>query len=513
MNWKSRLYPLVLLVALGAVTVGCSSGNAGTEPSESATASSSSAIPASPANGSSEVNFDKHYTITMFQWGPKDIDPNDEIIKYIDEKFNIDFKVERILAKEYATNLELKIAADDMPDIFRYPLASAHIYNHLYEDGYLMNFAEYAEKYNLEGLKSYIAREGTEEFREPDGVFQLPSDKGKQGTMMVVRQDWLDQLGLQQPTTMDELKTMLQAFKDNNLGGKNTVPLTANFGMADIGSIQPSFTGAKVWAKPNGEWINVEVMPEFKDYLKYLADLYQSGLLDKEIFTANETQEKAKFVSGASGLYMVGANRYNQTVQDLEKNNPNAKVSVLIPNPAGPKGPLTGVTADYVDPVVAVAEGRDEDFLARVAALLDWMHSDDGIHILNFGIEGIHYNLVDGKMVTTDAYQRDILPALGHLTAMTTDYSAAAGNVEGVLKEHFDYTMEYGIAPPITNITYGDAAELIPAIDQKFDDWQIAFVTGRKDIDADWDTYVKEMNDVGLAKLTETVRENTKDWE
>lgn len=86
-----------------------------------------------------------------------------------------------------------------------------------------MNFTEYAEKYDLKALKAYMDKPGTEEFREENGVFQLPSRKaGVIPNVIVVRQDWLDQLGLKKPTTMDEFKSMLKAFKDNKMGDQHS---------------------------------------------------------------------------------------------------------------------------------------------------------------------------------------------------------------------------------------------------------------------------------------------------
>ena len=44
-------------------------------------------------------------------------------------------------------------------------------------------------------------------------------------TVLWVRQDWLDALDLQAPTTIDELEAVAQAFVDNKMGGENTVGL------------------------------------------------------------------------------------------------------------------------------------------------------------------------------------------------------------------------------------------------------------------------------------------------
>lgn len=69
-------------------------------------------------------------------------------------------------------------------------------------------------------------------------------------------------------------------------------------------------------------------------------------------------------------------------------------------------------------------------------------------------------------MVKTPLYERDIIPSLGHLTAMTTDYSLAAQDVEGALKDNVEYSLKSGIAPPFTALTYGSSKDLIPSIDK-----------------------------------------------
>ncbi|NOU73057.1 extracellular solute-binding protein [Paenibacillus sp. LMG 31458] len=502
-----KMTALTLIPVLAVSILGCSN-NAGNSLDTTSTKSQD------PAAGHGTISLAKKYDIKWFQWGPRDIQPDDAIIKYLNDKFNVNIKVERILAKEYQKNLELKIAAGDMPDVFRYSLGTgAHIYNQLHEDGFLMNFAEYAEKYDLKGLQAYINRPGTEEFREENGVFQLPSRKaGVIPNVMVVRQDWLDQLGLKKPATMDEFKAMLKAFKDNKMGGPNTVPVTFALGYGAFLGLSTGFTGANNWGKVDGKWSYEAVMPQYKSFLQFARELYGEGLIDREVFTSNEAQAKSKFISGNTGVIVAPTERYVAIEKDLAESNKNAKLSLLIPMPKGPAGDTGRVDSSNTEPIVVIKKDRDEDFLARVAAIIDYTHTEEGIKILNYGIEGVHYKMENGKMVKTPLYERDIIPSLGHLTAMTTDYSLAAQDVEGALKDNVEYSLKSGIAPPFTALTYGSSKDLIPSIDKKYNEWMINFVTGAKDINANWDQYVKEMNDVGVSKLTATVEQNTKKW-
>lgn len=506
-KWISMVCCLVLAVA----AIGCSKSPAGSGAAPGESKPGEAAAP--PSAGAGKINLEKKYDIKWYQWGPRDVHKDDAIIKYMNEKFNVNIQIERILAKEYLKNLELKIAAGDMPDVFRYELGkAAHIYTQLQEDDFLMNFAEYAEKYNLQGLKEYIARPGTEEFREENGVFQLPSRKAGVAGVIIVRQDWLDKLGLKLPETTDDFKAMLKAFKDNKLGGNNTVPAAFAFGAQDLLGLSTAFTGANTWAKVDGKWVYESVMPQYKDFLHYARDLYQEGLIDREVFTANEAQAKAKFIGGSSGVLFAPTERYAAIEKDFQASSKDAKLTLIIPKPKGPAGDVVRVSTNYAEPFVAIKKDRDEDFLARVAALLDFTHSEEGIKILNYGLEGVHYNMVNGQMVRTELYDRDIIKALGHLTAQTSDYSFAAGDVEGVLKDNFDYSMKSGVAAPLTTLSYGEAKDVDPSIKKKYDEWMINFVTGLKDIDSSWDQYVKEMNDAGLTKLTAAVEENTKKW-
>ncbi|ULL16697.1 extracellular solute-binding protein [Paenibacillus sp. H1-7] len=495
---------LILILVLAIAVLGCSNQSGTTMDSKSDQSQDSAAK-------YGNISLAKKYDIKWFQWGPRDIHPDDAIIKYLNEKFNVNIKVERILAKEYVKNLELKIAAGDMPDVFRYSLSTgAHIYSQLYEDGFLMNFNDYAEKYDLKGIKTYMKQPGTEEFREENGVYQLPSRKaGVIPSVVVVRQDWLDKLGLKKPTTMDEFKAMLKAFKDNKLGGANTVPITFAFGSGAFLNLSTSYTGVNTWGKADGKWMYEAVMPQYKTFLQFASELYREGLIDRELFTSNEAQAKAKFISGSSGVIVAPTERYVALEKDLAESNKSAKLSLLIPMPKGPAGGFGRVDASFTEPIVVIKKNRDEDFLARVAAIIDYTHSEEGIRILNYGIEGVHYTMENGKMVKTALYDRDIIPSLGHLTAMTTDYSLASGDVEGALKDNYEYSLKSGIAPPITALSYGASKDLMPSIEKKYNEWMINFVTGAKDINSNWDQYVKEMNDTGIRKLTEAVEQNT----
>lgn len=511
---KKRMLSISLSILLSlAVLAGCQPASKSSERSGDTTNTNNTASTNNTnSSGTNNIDLSKKHTIKVFLWGPREIAKDDAIIQQLNQKFNIDLKVERVLAKEYGKNLEVRIASGDIPDIFRYEISKPDVYKHLYEDGYLMNFVEYADKYQLKDLSDYMNHPEMNEFKEQDGMYQLPSYPGQVVAPILIRQDWFDQLGLAHPKTWDEFQKDLQVIQDKKLGGNKTVGVVSSFGFyggAALSSV--GWTGANEWGKVNDAWTYEKVMPEYKGFLQFWRDMYQKGVLDREIFTNNESQEHAKFTSGQAAAIITAADRVAVLQKTLTDTNPNAKLSILYPWPEGPKGPLYATGSPYTSPVVAVKKGKDEDFLARVAMLTDYLHSEEGINMLNFGIEGTHYNMDNGKMVRTEAYNRDIIPATGNLLAFFTDYSLAKQDVDDELKKVYADATTNAIAPPFTTLSYGNEANLMPTITLKQQEWVVKFVTDTAtDIDKGWDTYLKELKNAGLDKLTQTIQEKNK---
>ncbi|NLG25012.1 MAG: extracellular solute-binding protein [Clostridiales bacterium] len=134
---------------------------------------------------------------------------------------------------------------------------------------------------------------------------------------MWINREWLNKLGLEFPTTTDEFKDVLIAFRDgdpNGNGLKDEIPLMA------------SATGGwqnRIWAflmcaftytnqdnaiaiADDGDTVELSYMkPEFREGLKYLADLYKEGLIGEATFT--QTGEDLKTVIESGDALTVGA--------------------------------------------------------------------------------------------------------------------------------------------------------------------------------------------------------------
>jgi putative aldouronate transport system substrate-binding protein len=450
--------------------------------------------------------------IEVFQWGPRDVDPEDEVVAFLNQELDIDLQISRILAREYSQNLEVKIAAGDIPDLFRLRSDSPHIYQNLYRDDYLASISSYADSLELDALQDWFEEPGVADFAEDDGFFRIPSRVNPQGAVgnLLYREDWLAELGLDVPTTNDEFVEVLRAVAEAQPGGDNTVPLTGT-GIAQLNGLTTGFTGAVGWELQGGEYVWVNTLPEYREGLRFINALYEEGLIDREYFTLNETQSRGKFVGGTAFLALPNGgtwDRHPQYQSLLQENEPGAVVGIMDPRPAGPAGIVYGGSYGLTSPWVVPKRDQQESTIERIVTLLNFVHTDEGTSVLLEGVEGIHYTMADGERTTTAAWERDIIPGLGHMFAMSTDYARGKYGINETVDESMQIATQYAVYDPVPDSFTGQAfLDNMPQINDVYQTWFTDFVTGTKDLDSDWDDYLNALNRVGLEEVTAEVNE------
>lgn len=131
-----------------------------------------------------------------------------------------------------------------------------------------------------------------------------------------VQSKWLENLGLEQPDTLEEFKQMLIAFRDQDANGNgdatDEVPWDGawNEGQSERQFIWSSFGyignyDGDIAIDYNGDAPKIVYMPyeaSYKDYLEYMNDLWNEGLIAPDMFTQAETQVQATVLEGVVGF-------------------------------------------------------------------------------------------------------------------------------------------------------------------------------------------------------------------
>lgn len=222
----------------------------------------------------------------------------------------------------------------------------------------------------------------------------------------IIRKDWLDELGLPVPETIDEWHTALKAFKD--VKGV-PAPLTflgvprALFGV-EGGAFIGAFGVKKGFYLDEGHVKYGPMEPGYKQFLALFRQWYKEGLLDRNIATVDTRTQDANMISGRSGASVWNAGAGIGTWQPLAQTDSPGAVFAPAPYPVLRKGdrPKFGQRSyDYAG-TGGVAISAKSGHVAEAARMLDYGYSDEGHMLFNFGIEGQSYEMKDGYPAYTD---------------------------------------------------------------------------------------------------------------
>ncbi|WP_249716630.1 extracellular solute-binding protein [Paenibacillus sp. J31TS4] len=225
------------------------------------------------------------------------------------------------------------------------------------------------------------------------------------GAKLWYKKDWLDALGMKEPTTLDEFYEYLKAVKNTDLnkngkadeigyGGVGYADLLnklkGSFGLMNRGTAQPN---VDMDPKTN-ELRFVPTAPEYKEMLQYVNKLTKEGLIEKEITTIKSNQFYAK---GAEGVYgsMVTTSPYTLMKQTTYVGMPMLK---------GPNGQdkFTAIRSPLVQTGAFVITDKNKNPEATVR-WMDYFYSEEGNKMFFMGIKDQSYTeTADGKVQYTD---------------------------------------------------------------------------------------------------------------
>ncbi len=233
-------------------------------------------------------------------------------------------------------------------------------------------------------------------FRSPDGDLDLTVFYGPQ-----IRKDWLDDLGLDVPETIDDWEDVLTAFKES---GKTDSPL----GFTKIGLgrsvIDPANQGVFVQAfktsydfyiADSGEVRFGPLDPQFKDFLILFKDWYEKGLVDPEFISCERKAFDAKVVNGDIGAWVSFTNSGIGAYLDVMKNSPEPFDIAPTPYPVLKSGdvPFLG-QMDALGRSEAMSITPQCDNIPLACEWLDYGYAGEGLELMNYGIEGESFNWV-----------------------------------------------------------------------------------------------------------------------
>ena len=353
----------------------------------------------------------------------------------------------------------------------------------------------------------------------PDGEF---------GRGYFIRQDWLDALGLERPEDVTEMKAVLEAFRDddpNGNGRKDEVPYFVRDWEELIRLVtlwDGRSTGSDTYHDflvEDGQIAHPYVGEGYRTGIANIAQWYAEGLIDPEAFTRGSSARD----------YLLGENLGGMTHDWFASTAAyNDRLSETIPGfaflPMIPPASVSGVRMEEHRRILVKPDGWAISYSAddpeAIMRYFDFWFTEEGRRLANFGVEGEHYDMVDGKPV----YRESVL--VNDKSVASQMYEIGAQMYRGY-QQDYEYERQWTnpialegiemyaegdyLVPDFLGVTFTPEEQAVydrywPSIRTYMLERQQAWILGTGDVEEDWDDYLAALDGMGLGEVLEVMQ-------
>jgi putative aldouronate transport system substrate-binding protein len=466
--------------------------------------------------------------------------------QWIAEKLGITVDFVEVPSAQAKEKLNVILASGDYPEIILYNLtkSSELLYG---TQGVLMPLDDLIDKYGVETKKMWSTREQVRlnQIQSDGKIYGMPNVNEcfhcYYSMKYYVNVDWLKKLGLKVPTTTAEFKAMLIAFRDqdpNGNGEKDEIPAAGAYisgwntkidGFLMMPFIYNDLDQRHFLEK--GKVVQAYTRPEWREGLKFIADLYKEGLILPDTFTQDMNQLQA--VGENPGTIILGSFPGGTQGQAINLSGGNGRETVYetIPPLQGPMGryarllPVYGTNISYI---TNINKNPEASF-----RLFDFMYTEEYSVWNGWGMWGDSMVKPDAGAVGLDGVRpatRKLIKSwgkqdplswwnqVGNYLQSTVVRTSAQKTTDGfnlevslfdeTKKNYQPYTPPMSmIVPPLTYSEEQGAeiSELETSLQTYVDESIARFITGDLDINsnADWEAYLKELDMIVVKRFVQ----------
>ncbi len=426
--------------------------------------------------------------------------------------------------EEEAFNLML--SSGDLADVIGYK--DVAVIEQLGRDGGVIALNDLIDKY-APNIKAYMEKDpqfAAACYSLDGNIYMIPKNQELvSAEYWWIRKDWLDKLGLEIPQNVDEMYTVLSAFRNqdpNGNGIKDEVPLFDRAGWKMPDEYLYLWDTSTEFYPRNGKIVFEPLDENFPIGVKNIVKWYKEGLIDPEIFTRGPKGRDILLSGDLGGVThdWVSAGNYNTT---LTKSIPNFEMVAFAP-PADQNGNRIERVMRYPGAGWSISSSCKDP--VTLIKFFDYMFTDDGYTLMNWGIEGQTYYIgEDGNKHFTDVVMNSDQSPLGYLRSLGVQYRIGmrqdsryeyafmteAGEQANLLYEsnpqwfpenlppYLDGALGLKYPPELEGEYQKIMANIRPYVDEKFQSWML----GTSDFEKDYPGFVKELKARGVDRAVE----------
>lgn len=484
------------------------------------------------------------------------------LTKELEEMTNIDIVWQIASNGAFHEKMNLMFASGELADVIACGPSgknriSKEMELHLGDQGFIIPLEElvnsvslgYAKAFeDLPGLRSYITT--------PEGhIYTLPNVDGSLhiqfNQKLWLNVTWLARLGMEMPSTVDELHDVLRAFQEQDANGSGSsedeIPLSTCKGGTGTeldGFLMNPFQltpESKLYLE-NGQVVFSPVTDGYREGLAYLRALYAEGLISPDSFT-QDANAQVKLNEGGDfpviGAFLAQRPGYACDLSTYPDNSRRWEQYRSVPPLSGPDETARSAWnpyAMYQTGVWAITSACQ--YPEAAFRLVDWLATEEGTLRTSEGPEGVGWRyaqegeldlnggqalivplepkpensgwgqlcglvrtpeLLSGYAVPQNPYSEGVSPLAGRnivLYQASLEHQEAAQPFESVLPDLYfpESEIEEFTVLKTTLLEYAS---------QSLQD----FITGAKDLDREWELYIRQMESIGLSEFLSVVQD------
>ncbi|MDD5805135.1 extracellular solute-binding protein [Blautia sp. HCP3S3_H10_1] len=297
--------------------------------------------------------------------------------------------------------------------------------------------------------------------------------------LLWMRKDWMEQLGLEEPDTLEEAMDIIQCFQENRMGaeeGEEPVGLVCdtNFvsNTSQNYSVEPVFE--KFYAYPrrwikdeNGEIVYGSLTEETRSAVAYLRELYERGILDQNFALRAQNNLRDLVVEGKCGAFFGLWWAPNNPLMDEIENDPEADWEPYY------------LTADYQEKDNVYASFMDNKY---VVVRKGYEHPEIVMKIISVLFDYSRFEDVENTDEINSYFALNVDPTARPLV-INVDYNEAIYNVTKDIRRVMVGTQN------VSNLS---------ALEKSYYDACMKYVNGENVTAEDWAAYKSRISAVGV---------------
>ena len=440
------------------------------------------------------------------------------------KKVGINLEFVPVPRADEVTKMQTMVASQTAPDLtLTYTMSYIEEY---FRQGGVWDLSEFIDgEGQAKNMKAYLGESVLDTARDSEGhLYGITARRATTAKSNIfLRKDWLDELGLEVPTTPDEYYDVIDQMVHNNPDGRT-----------DVIGLFPwqQWNMRAAFSKLAGDQKEVNIASAedslqdyydegMKDYYQFMNKAYNNGLIHQEYYTVAEDMLKSYIVTGtiASMEYNVNGNvdvLRGSLLKTMQENDPDADFVSIAPL----KNVNDGVQYSAAYPESGLAafcpKTADAETVEACMTYLDWLCSEDGGFVLYHGFEGEHfnydengvpvpidseYNAADKDWIRTDLFltgNQGYFKTVDDFNACT---AKEAPGYEAYVVNNYENALT-GTLVHDSTYTSPSAPDLMTDIKLVFDEYKIKCVTcAEEDFESTYEDYMEALKEAGAQTI------------